>query len=108
MKSAALLICSIVFVSIVSMELYVFDPVGMGTSTPSFSANQNAYGEAPSLSEIVRIKLSNAISLMDRGETINEGTTSTPIALLLMTGLFGFAFWGRISSRKKRAMHHPL
>jgi hypothetical protein len=101
MKSTVLLISSIVFISLLSAEVDVVDNIGVRHPNLTLPASQNTYDDTPTLSQIVKRKLSKAVTLIDREEQSEEGVPNTPIALFLLTGLFGFAFWGRISIRGK-------
>jgi hypothetical protein len=97
MKSAVLLICSIVLVFLVSMELSVLNDVELRTKNKSLSAQQNTVERYSSMITVAKDKLQKTFALID-AEGQQKENAITPFTLFLLTGLFGFAFWGRISS----------
>lgn len=104
MKSAAFLLCSAFFVLLVTVELDSIDDIGLRVHGPSHVV-QNQMGDPPvSILESAKHNLQTTIAFADREKRGHDATEKIPITILLMTGLFGFAFWGRSSfnGRKDR------
>jgi hypothetical protein len=102
MKASVLLICAMIFIFFVSMDLSLTDEIGSDLKNPHLSEQQSTTTNTPSLFTIAKEKIQQTISSMDlSGEGGKRATP--PASLFLLTGLFGFVFWGRASSANEHS-----
>lgn len=106
MKSAGLLICSVVFLFFATMEFDSIDDVGLKGQARSHSTKNEIAGKPISVFEHATRNIQKTIDFVDREEKKLEASGNIPFTMLLITGLFGFAFWDRSSLNGRKGRRH--